>query len=77
MLRADRPADGDRCGRHPSAAPHELLTDRREHAPVTSAPPTIVVVEDDANIAGLVELYLRDAVERRPSSSSGLDRRSW
>lgn len=34
---------------------------RCDDGEVTSEPPTVVVVEDDANIAGLVELYLRDA----------------
>jgi two-component system response regulator ResD len=35
--------------------------DRCHDGPVPAAGPTVVVVEDDANIAGLVDLYLRDA----------------
>jgi DNA-binding response OmpR family regulator len=50
---------------------HEVLTDRWDDGDVTSAPPTVVVVEDDANIAGLVELYLRDAGFRVSVSDRG------
>ncbi len=44
---------------------------RCDHVGVNAGETTVVVVEDDANIAGLVELYLRDAGHRVSLATTG------